>query len=363
MVSRDFSVLIQAIAERESQVKTYLFDKQALNIDYPHLQDAVYSYVRAGGKSLRPAVLMFAAGAVGGDEQRAIPAAATVELYHTFTLVHDDIIDRDEMRRGVPTVHVDFERRARAELGYDDEAAAHYGLALAILAGDMQQGWAASILPALHTEFGVSAQLALHLQTELFRRVQRILINGETLDILLARTPIEQVTDQGILDMLWQKTGILYEFCGRAGAAIGLDEPDLHHPTVEAVAAFTGKCGTAFQIQDDVLGVVGKSEKTGKPVGSDIREGKRTLILTGSLPNLNAAERDFLLGVLGSASATSDDLSEAADLMRKGGGIDYAKRLARTYVQEALDSIAPLPSSHYKDLLEAWAGFIIERDL
>ncbi|HRF94422.1 MAG TPA: polyprenyl synthetase family protein, partial [Aggregatilineales bacterium] len=91
-MSELFAHLTTVISARQSLVKNYLFSEQnRLNFAYQHLQDAVYSYVNAGGKSLRPAVLMFACGAVGGDELTAIPAAATVELYHTFTLVHDDI--------------------------------------------------------------------------------------------------------------------------------------------------------------------------------------------------------------------------------------------------------------------------------
>src|SRR5690606_36846634 len=115
----------------------------------------VYSYLHAGGKSLRAAVMMFCCGAVGGDEQTAIPAAAAIELYHTFTLVHDDIIDRDEKRRGVPTVHYDFANRGRDELGFDEKTAQHYGMTIAILAGDLQQGWAASLLPDLHRKYGI----------------------------------------------------------------------------------------------------------------------------------------------------------------------------------------------------------------
>ena len=111
----DFSTLIEAVSERQKHVKAYLMSRVPQFL-HPHLQAAVTSYIEAGGKSLRPGVLMFSCGAVGGDERLAIPAAAAVELYHTWTLVHDDIIDRDERRRGSPTVHAQFRDLARTRL-------------------------------------------------------------------------------------------------------------------------------------------------------------------------------------------------------------------------------------------------------
>lgn len=361
MAQRDFSQLMDAIAQREGVVKRYLLEQHPVSIEYRHLQEAALSYVKAGGKSLRPAVLMFACGAVGGDEAKSVPAAAAVELYHTFTLVHDDIIDRDEMRRGVPTVHVDFARRARTEFQYDTATAEHYGLAVAILTGDIQQGWAASLLPLLHREFGVSAELALNLVDELFRRVQQILINGETLDILLAETPVERVTPEQVVDMLWQKTGILYEFCGRAGAAIGLNQPDLNHPSVQALAAFTSRCGTAFQIQDDILGVIGDAKSLGKAVGNDIREGKRTLVLIGSLPRMTPEQRAFTLSIVGNRASSDADVQAVIELFQSCGGIDYARQMAQDYMTEGLKALESVPDSAYKTLLQLWAEFVIDR--
>lgn len=364
MTADPFATLKAEIAKREKRVKDYLLTDGKITVSHPHLNDAVYSYINAGGKSLRPAVLMFSAGLVGGNETAALPAAAAVELYHTFTLVHDDIIDRDELRRGVPTVHVDFARRATREYAYDAATAEHYGLAVAILAGDIQQGWAASLMTDLHTRFGVSPSLALNLVSELFRSVQTTLVAGETYDIVLAEMPFDKVTDEAILQMLWQKTGVLYEFAGKAGAAIGLNEPDYaQHPTVQAVAEFTGKCGIAFQLQDDVLSIVGDTVKLGKKAGNDIREGKRTLIVMEALRRASPDERDFLIHTLGNHDASDADVAQASALLRSCGGIDHAKTVALRYVEDALKALEPLPDSEYKTLLKAWADFIVKRDL
>lgn len=363
-MSQKFTPLMNAISERQALVKAYLFsERNQIHFAYQHLQDAVYSYIKAGGKSLRPAVLMFACGAVGGDDHTAIPAAATVELYHTFTLVHDDIIDRDEMRRGVPTVHHDFANRAKNEMGFSPTQASHYGLTIGILAGDMQQGWAASLLPDLHFVYNLPPQLPLVLSRELFRTIQTTLINGETVDVLQSQTPFDQLTEAEVLDMLWQKTGVLYEFCGRAGAAIGLKHPNLDHPLIDALGQFAGKCGIAFQIQDDILGVTADETKLGKKVGADILEGKRTIIALHALPKMSQSERTFALSVLGNHEASQTDIQEVISLLQKHGGIAHAKKLAEDYVQQALTHLTPLPDSEYKQWLMLWADYIIARDL
>jgi geranylgeranyl diphosphate synthase type I len=360
----DFVPFLAAVSQRASQVRAYLLDVPHIpQFAHPHLQQAILSYPQAGGKMLRSAVLMFACGAVGGQERLAIPAGAAVELYHTWTLVHDDIIDRDDLRRGIPTVHAQFRQIAQQELGYPADQAAHYGLSLAILAGDMQQGWCMTLLTQLWRENGLPPELALNLLTRLFSRVQQTLVDGEALDILYSQTPIERLTPEQVLEMLWKKTGVLYDFAGRAGAAIGLRQADLDHPQVQAIADYTGRCGTAFQIQDDILGLVGDSASLGKPVGADIREGKRTLIVLHALPHLSAAERTFALGILGNPQASETQIQEVIGLLDKGGGLDYARRTARDSVDHALTHLEGLPDSDSKTWLRAWGEYLIERPL
>ncbi len=146
----DYEVFKTELLKRKEKVYRYLSSSRFRELFRPdHIRNSVYSYVNQGRKSLRPAVLLFSCGAVGGDEEKAIPAAAAIEIFHTWTIVHDDIIDRDTKRRGGPTVHEEFRRRAISELDYDEIDAVHYGISIAMLAGDMQQGWAVSILSEL----------------------------------------------------------------------------------------------------------------------------------------------------------------------------------------------------------------------
>jgi len=173
--------------------------------------------------------------------------------------------------------------------------------------------------------------------------------------------PFEDLSEAQILDMLYKKTGILYDFAGRAGAAIGLGQADLHTPLVARLAAFAGDCGVAFQLQDDVLALVAEVGKLGKPVGNDIREGKRTLIALHSLPKLSATERAFALSILGKREATAAEIAEVTGLFATG--IAYVKGLAEEMIAKGLDSLRDLPASEGRSLLEAWGRYLIEREL
>jgi len=301
-------------------------------------------------------------GAVGGEEQTALPAAAAIELYHTWTLVHDDLIDRDNKRRGTPTVHFDFASRAMAEMGYQAKEAEHYGLSVAVLTGDIQHAWSISLFNDLTKYHDVDAALTLALIADLSGRVATSLIEGEMLDVQYSRWPIEKVDESYIIDMLWKKTGVLYEFAGQAGAAIGRRDSSLQDDLVRNIAAFCGRCGTAFQLQDDILGIIGDESRLGKPVGSDLREGKRTTIVLRAFKEANAAQSAVLERALGNPAATDEDIAAATALLQDLGGVAYTKNLARQYVEEAVSYLSPLPSSHYKDILLQLAEYMVERD-
>lgn len=353
---------LQELRKRSRRVKAYLQGNGwAQQFAPAHIRDSVYSYIRAGGKLLRPGVLLFSCGAVGGDEERALPAAGGIEVFHTWTMVHDDIIDRDEKRRGSPTVHEAFRVRAEQELGFDLEEARHYGASIGILAGDVQHGWAVSLLTALTAEQGVSASVALALIRELDGPVLNTLVEGQVLDVQYSKWPMEGPNPQGILDMLWKKTGALFEFAGRAGAMVGLDSADGNHEWIRAIAQFTSRCGTAFQLQDDILGVIGDEHTLGKPVGSDIREGKRTTVVYFALEQADDAQRARLLSIVGHRDASDRDIVEARWLLEELGGIERTRQLAQQIVVEALGVLDPLPPSSYRDLLATWADYIIRR--
>lgn len=355
-------LLDTALAERKSRALSYIFSRPEIAKFEPQdLRDASLHYLRLSGKSLRPAILLFSCGAVGGEEHMALPAAAAVEVYHTWTLVHDDIIDRDVRRRGQATVHEEFRRRAENKPGYAAAEAAHYGVSIAILAGDLLQGWCTSLLGDLVSRPGCDPCLALWLMRDLMLDTQARLVAGQTLDIQFEQVPVADLMESDILAVLSGKTAALFEFCGRAGALIGLNSVDVDHPSVRALASFASLCGLAFQLQDDVLGVTGDESKLGKPVGSDIREGKKTLIIHHALRNANASQRTTILKALGSSTASSEDAMRAVASLEQIGSIEYVQAKATAYVRQARESLNVIPASIHKDLLLAWANLMVDR--
>ena len=357
-----FAHLMDAVARRRKLLLAYLLQDRFVKRFQPaHIRDAVYSYVKSGGKSLRPAVAMLACGALGGEESAVLPVAAAIEIYHTWTLVHDDVIDKDSTRRGGPTVHTAYADRARQDFGWTEADAEHYGRTIALLTGDVQQAWSWSLLFEAGLEGGVAADVVLALAQELASHVTPLLVEGETLDVQFVGMR-KQISEAEVVDMLWKKTGVLYEFAGRAGAAIALNSADSDIPEALALARFCSLCGTAFQIQDDILGLVGDTEQLGKPVGSDIREGKSTLLTLKALQLANEGQRARFQAILGDAGASAEAIDEIARLMRDLGVIEYAQDISHKYVDEALAHLRPLPDSEYKVLLRSWANYLIQRD-
>lgn len=367
LTPEDHTWFERELAIRRDQVYALLHDpRYGTAFEPEHIRESVYHYLRQKGKALRPLMLLLSCGAAGGDEARALPAAAAVELFHTWTLVHDDIIDRDDLRRGRPTVHAAFARRAREELGQPDSEAAHYGVTTAILAGDQQQGWAYALLAELPAR-GVAPLVALDLIRDLALRVEPGLLAGEMLDVQYSLGGIEALTEAAVLDMLARKTALLYSYAARAGALIGLDAAGQSGtPTgsalAEALEQFAALCGTAFQLQDDILGITGDEARTGKPVGSDLREGKKTLIIYHALTHGSPAQVARIHAVLGNPTADRDSVAAAVQALDDAGSLAYVRGIAERYIADAYAQLARLPDTPARKLLYLWARFLVARD-
>lgn len=333
-----------------------------------HLRESVMAYLLRPAKRLRPAVLKLACGCLGGEPrmQHIIPVAAAIELFHTWTLVHDDIIDNDSLRRGEKTVHVLARDLGGAELNLDQPISEEYGRAMAILAGDIQHGWvtAAFLEPALQN--AIAPELIITLLHRLETHVLAGLIEGEVLDVQFSLTDEKlsgEIDEEMILKMEWLKTGLLIEFAAQAGAMIGKGVTDFEDPQVRNLADFAVNCGLAFQIQDDILGITGDEKQLGKPIGSDIREGKKTIIVLRALNNADESGREELAATLGNRAADDNQVKKVIRLLQDLGGIDYARQKAKNRIEQAMDSLTTIPGSFYRDLLESWAEFMINRDL
>lgn len=354
-----------ALDDCAKQVTSHLLRDKYLNRFQPNdMREAVTLYVRAGGKRLRPAILSWSCGAVGGDPQSAIPAAAAVELFHTWTLVHDDIIDRDDQRRGEDTVHARFAkamRKRHPELTPEEQY--HYGVSVAVLAGDVQNGWATSLMTELTSERGIDPAVTLYLIERMDNQILNLLVEGELLDVQFCYETFDSVSEEKIEDMLWKKTGVLYSFCAIAGSIIGLGKADPSHQYVTALSEFCKRCGIAFQLQDDILGIIGDQKKLGKPIGSDIREGKHTTIVHNAFEQATEEEKHFLRNTLGKHNASDDDVHKVVSIFDRYGSIGRTRERARELMESSLPLLEILPESRYKKLLYAWADFMINRSM
>ncbi len=363
-------IITKELGDRRKIIYDYIFgDIQKFRPD--DIYESVMLYPGSSGKSLRPSVLLLCCGAVGGEEKIALPAAAAVELFHTWTLVHDDWIDRDSFRRGVPTVHSLMKEKALKTYKFDQDEAEHYGGTISMLTGDVQQGWSiGGFMANLSLEHSVDPMITLNLIRKLALEINIQIVEGETLDVLYSKKPINEISEEDIIMMLYLKTGVLYQFCGEAGAIIGLKRYEPENEYVQSLSEFTKHCGIAFQIQDDVIGVVGNETVVGKPRWSDIKEGKRTIILWKAYQEADSKQIKFLESILGNQHATIEELQSVEDLFVDLGAVDYTKELAKAYIvgdrnrpiNGALKYLDVLPDNNYKDILKAWAHYMIERD-
>ena len=325
---------------------------------YAGLADAVRAYPQLGGKRLRPALVLWCCGLVGGDVSRARCAALAVELYHNWTLVHDDIIDRDATRRGQPACHCLATASSAALFPGAPEAAAEFGRNMAMLAGDIQQSWAIDALLRSRAD-GVPSDVVLAIAARLTGHVTPALISGEALDMVYSRR--QDVQCRELEKMLELKTAVLLEFAAQAGVLIGLSSPDFERSEVRAAGAFAKAAGLAFQLRDDLLGVFGDEATLGKPVGSDAREGKRTPLLADALEHSDAENRRDLLRLWGRVDLDAADLAKVRRIIRASGADLRIRERARELVEEAVARLAGFASTSYRDALEQWARFALER--
>lgn len=322
------------------------------------METAVLAYPNAGGKALRPALTVLACRALGGNEAAALRVGAAIELYHTYTLVHDDIIDRDAIRRGHPSVHTLMASQGGSDFDLLSSEADHYGLSVAILTGDIQQAWSVDLLASL-PDIGVDPLISL----QLIRRLEGItgpaILEGEMRDIQLPFIPVEQVSSEDIMQVIRTKTAALFGYCAWSGALLARGE---HDEMVTALTDFAEKAGFAFQLQDDVLGLIGNSTTLGKPVGNDLREGKRTLIIALAWQRATEQEKAQLSAVLGNQDADEKAISAATEILSRLDAIAEVQKQAEIQLQQALRQLAILPETNEIKLLRELAEMMVNRE-
>ncbi len=302
-------------------------------IDPSELCEASDHLIKAGGKKLRPSLVVLSCEAVGGRSEDALKTAAAIEFIHTFSLIHDDIMDKDEMRRGQPSVHV------------------LWGEPMAILAGDTIFSKAFEAIAETNMENVPPQKIIDALKVVVDSCIK--LCEGQALDIGFEGNL--DVKEDEYLEMIYKKTGALIAAATKAGAIIGggTDEQ------IEALSEYGRLIGLAFQIQDDYLDVVSDAEKIGKPVGSDIVEGKMTLMVVHALANASEEDKTKLSSIL---EANDESLvDKAIAIFNKYGSIEYTRDIALDNVKTAKELLDVLDESEAKESLKLVADFVLER--
>ena len=275
------------------------------------LCEASYHLFTGGGKRLRPLILVASSDLLGGDRERAIKAGSAVEILHNFTLVHDDIMDNDTLRRGLPTVHV------------------KYGVPMAILAGDLLH---AISFKALNDALQGMDSKRVTWAFDLFVRGIITISEGQAMDMEFEER--EKVSEEEYLDMIYRKTAALFMVsAGLGGIVAGGSEDE-----VNALMDYGRNLGLAFQIVDDILGLTADEKELGKPVYSDIREGKKTILVIKTFERASSEELKVLKSVLGNRNASKEELSRAAEII-KAHSLEYAYSLAKKYKEEAVKAL------------------------
>jgi octaprenyl-diphosphate synthase len=281
--------------------------------------------VGAGGKRLRPALVLLACAALGYRGEARFKAAAVIEFIHTATLLHDDVVDESQLRRGAPTANAAF------------------GNAASVLVGDFL--------------YSRSFQMMVELDDMRVMRVladaTNIIAAGEVMQLMASHDP--QVDEARYLEVIRRKTAKLFEAAARLGAVLARSTVELE----EGLARYGAHVGTAFQLIDDVLDYSGDEAAIGKQLGDDLAEGKPTLPLIHALRSGNAPEQAVVRQAI--VAGGRADFGAVLAAIRSCGSLEYARRAAEREAAAAAAALEPLPGSEFKRSLLELASFSVVR--
>ena len=304
------------------------------------------------GKKIRGALTVLGYEAAGGkDHQAILDASLSIELLHAGLLVHDDFMDEDKLRRGLPSLHEQF-----SKFGADEKVKAdhqHYGEAIAVNAGDIAfyLSWETLLRSLFPTNRIVEAG-------KIYAKYVVRTGYGQGMD--LTNTPLTGLNETHLLSVLRLKsaeyTGVLPLMLGAALAG------EADKKRLKAIESFGLAFGWAFQIQDDILGMFGDEEKVGKPVGSDLREGKNTLLMLHLSQHGDREQREFQRKVLGNKNITKDDVLKMRQVLKDVGSYDYVVNLGWKYVEEGKKQILLITADKkLREILESLIVYMMER--
>lgn len=306
-----------------------------------------------GGKRLRGALTVLAYRAMGGNDLNSIYDLSTfIEIFHAGILVHDDFMDNDPFRRGVPTLHKLYEQKGE-ELKVKQEFR-RYGDSIAICVGDASfyMSWEKILNSNFPNELKILAG-------NIYNKYIMRLMYGQELDVTI--TGAENLKEEEVLNVIWTKSG---EYTSLLPLQIGavLSGESLDSDRMNALNTYARCFGWAFHIQDDILGLFGDEAEMGKPVGSDIREGKNTLFMLHLDKNGTPEQLAFKKKVLGNPNITNDDVESMRQILKDCGAYEHVVNLGWDYVKEGTKVISQITDDkELQKVFESLLVYMMER--
>jgi geranylgeranyl diphosphate synthase, type I len=300
----------------------------------PHVYGMLREFIFRGGKRIRPMISIACAEACGAKESDAIDYAVAIELFHNFTLIHDDVEDNSSLRRGKPTLN------------------AEYGVPTAVNAGDALYRVMWSLVLSSN-EPPEKKLRALSIMMDGFSSV----VEGQGTELYWQRTGKFDISEKEYLEMASGKTGALIGLACRMGA-FSADAPEDLQLSLQQ---FGNRMGLAFQIKDDILNLTSNPSEYKKELGEDVKESKRTLIIIKLLSTLPEKEKGELLSILRKPEKSREDVSRAVFLAKEHGAIDYANSVCERLLLEAKSCLSVLPGDKRR-LFSDISDYIIRRE-
>jgi len=326
---------------------------RAIDPSYAELIVELRTLILRGGKRLRPYLTYLTYIGLGGVPNDAIiDVVSSQELFHNFLLIHDDVFDHDVMRYGGLNISGRYRTLLPKELS--PAARKHLANSMAIMGGDITLGLGAS--QVIESDFTTEVKVAA------LRRIERMIFEvagGEVLDVLIPTFEHDEVTEERLLRAYRYKTASYsFEAPMQLGAILaGADEA-----VMGAISTFAVPLGIAFQLADDLLGAYGNESEIGKSVLTDLREGKRTVLMVKGLELADGDGQAELKRVLGNPKASYSDLAAVRTILDRCGAHKYVENLAKREVEQALQVLAEIGlTEEVQDEIQRLAAFTIER--
>ncbi len=346
-IKADVDINLERFFEnKKNQIK----EKESL-VDILEMTEYLKKFVLNYGKRIRPALFYCGYAVSGGKKKKEIlEAAISVELIHSYLLIHDDIIDKDDFRHKDLSMHKRYEKKFDQDPGI--KSPKHYGTSMAIIAGDLASSFGYEIL--------TNSDFPIDLKLKAVGKMNQIIadtISGEAMDVILCIK--EDFDIESITEMQIYKTA---KYTMEGPLHLGAIIAGASEKFLKSLSEFSIPLGIAFQVQDDIIGIFGDEKTIGKPVGADIREGKKTLLTAKAIENADEEQKKFLNRTLGKNDVSIDEINKVREIIVSTGSLEFSQKKAIDLIEQSKENLENMKiKEKYKQFLRDLGDFTIKR--